>query len=116
MSLKCRYIQTLEPTFKPLTVTSIFNYLTTFSASSNYLKSLDCPIPVDSLKVLTLDFNQFTTLFDLIVLRQCSSLEILRLKGNRISAIDIEPYVLTPFHRFGGLFDSVYAFTVYKAD
>ncbi|KAE8452380.1 hypothetical protein EG329_001080 [Mollisiaceae sp. DMI_Dod_QoI] len=29
------------------------------------------------------------------------SLEVLRLKGNNITSIDREPYVLAPFHRFG---------------
>lgn len=78
-----------------------FDRVTIFSASSNYLNTLDCPLPVFSLKSLTLDHNEFSTLFDLIILRQCSSLETLRLKGNKISSIDKEPYVLTAFHRFG---------------
>ncbi|KUJ07931.1 CAP-Gly domain-containing protein [Mollisia scopiformis] len=82
-------------------LSKIFKSLTTFSASSNILKSLDYSIPIHSLKTLILDFNQFATLSDLTLLKQCSSLEILRLKGNSISSVAQDPFVLTPSHQFG---------------
>ncbi len=102
-----------------LTSLRIFNALTTFSASSNYLRALNCSIRIHSLKSLTLDYNEFSTLSDIIVLRECSSLEVLRLKGNNITSIDREPYVLAPFHRFGGKScsqSSPYTSEIQKAD
>ncbi|PMD14574.1 RNI-like protein [Hyaloscypha hepaticicola] len=82
------------------TIVTQFPVLVTLSASSNYFKSLSCPLP-NGIRSLTLEYNEFTMIWDIILLRQLESLEVLHLKGNKISSIDKEGYQLSSFHAFG---------------
>jgi hypothetical protein len=81
-------------------ISTQFPVLTTLSASSNYFKSLSCPL-ANGIRSLTLEYNEFTMIWDIILLRQLESLEVLHLKGNKISSIDKEGYQLSSFHAFG---------------
>ena len=82
------------------TIVTQFPVLVTLSASSNYFNSLSCPLPT-GIRSLTLEYNEFTMIWDIILLRQLESLEVLHLKGNKISSIDKEGYQLSSFHAFG---------------
>lgn len=82
------------------TIVTIFPVLSSLSASSNFYKSLACPLP-NGITSLTLEYNEFTMLWDIIPLRQLDSLEILHLKGNKITSVDKEGYQLSSFHAFG---------------
>jgi hypothetical protein len=77
-----------------------FPALSTLSVSSNYFKSLSCPLS-NGITSLTLEYNEFTMLWDIIHLGHMMSLEVLHLKGNKISSIDKEGYQLSSFHAFG---------------
>lgn len=57
---------------------------TSLTASSNGFGKLSTPFINSSLASLTLEYNEFTSLTDLEVLTQLSSLESLLLKGNKI--------------------------------
>jgi hypothetical protein len=81
-------------------IVALFPVLTTLSVSSNYFTSLSCPLP-DGITSLTLEYNEFTMIWDLIPLRQLETLEVLHLKGNKISGIDKAGYQLSSFHAFG---------------
>ena len=81
-------------------VSRVFPVLRSLSASSNYFKSLSHPM-MDGLTSLTLEYNQFTMIWDIIILRQLESLEVLHLKGNKIASIDKPGNPLTSFHAFG---------------
>jgi len=82
------------------TIVDLFPTLSALSVSSNYFTSLSCPLP-DGITSLTLEYNEFTIMWDLIPLRQLKTLEVLHLKGNKISRIDKEGYQLSSFHAFG---------------
>lgn len=56
---------------------------------------------MDGITTLTLEYNQFTMIWDIIILRQLDSLQNLKLKGNRISSVDKPGIPLTSFHAFG---------------
>jgi len=64
-----------------------FSSLKAFSASTNHLKELSIPPGGSYLTSLTLEHNEFTSLSDLASLRQCSTLETLKLKGNKIKTV-----------------------------
>lgn len=64
-----------------------FSSLKAFSASTNHLKELSIPPRGSYLTSLTLEHNEFISLSDLASLRQCSTLETLKLKGNRIKTV-----------------------------
>jgi hypothetical protein len=81
-------------------VVAQFPLLSTLSASSNYFKSLSCPLPT-GITSLTLEYNEFTMIRDIVHLRQMTSLEVLHLKGNKISSIDKEGYQLSSSYVFG---------------
>ncbi|KAF7912912.1 uncharacterized protein EAF01_001933 [Botrytis porri] len=61
-----------------------FTSTVSLTASSNSFKRLSSPITSHSLASLTLEYNDFTSLADLEVLTQLTSLESLLLKGNKI--------------------------------
>ncbi|KAF5870023.1 putative tubulin-specific chaperone e protein [Botrytis fragariae] len=61
-----------------------FTSTVSLTASSNGFKRLSSPITSHSLASLTLEYNDFTSLADLEVLTQLTSLESLLLKGNKI--------------------------------
>lgn len=82
------------------TIVDLFPTLSALSVSSNYFTSLSCPLP-DGITSLTLEYNEFTIMWDLIPLRQLKTLEVLHLKGNKISRLDKEGYQLSSFHAFG---------------
>ncbi|PMD64079.1 uncharacterized protein K444DRAFT_609404 [Hyaloscypha bicolor E] len=91
---------TLIPWEDVKSILMLFPPLTSLSASSNYYKSLTCPLH-NGITSLTLEYNEFTMIWDIILLRQLESLEVLHLKGNKISSIDKEGYQLSSFHAFG---------------
>lgn len=91
---------TLIPWEDVKSILMLFPPLTSLSASSNYYKSLTCPLH-NGVTSLTLEYNEFTMIWDIILLRQLESLEVLHLKGNKISSIDKEGYQLSSFHAFG---------------
>jgi tubulin-specific chaperone E len=82
------------------TIVTKFPSLSTLSVSSNFYTSLSCPLP-NGITSLTLEYNEFTLIWDIIPLRQLVSLEVLHLKGNKISGVDKEGYQLSSFHAFG---------------
>jgi len=82
------------------TLVAQFPLLLTLSVSSNYFSCLSCPLP-DGITSLTLEYNEFTTIWDLIPLRQLKTLEVLHLKGNKISSVDKEGSRLSSLHVFG---------------
>ncbi|KAF7868642.1 hypothetical protein EAF04_005173 [Stromatinia cepivora] len=61
-----------------------FTSTVSLTASSNGFQKLSSPITNCSLASLTLEYNDFTSLTDLEVLTQLTSLESLLLKGNKI--------------------------------
>jgi hypothetical protein len=72
------------------TILAMFPALTSLSAASNYFHSLSSPLPNpgfgrNGITSLTLEYNEFTMIWDIILLRQLESLEVLHLKGNKIS-------------------------------
>jgi hypothetical protein len=71
-------------------VVSFFTTLKSFDASRNYLKSIPVPMACETLTQLVLDHNDFTSLYDVMLLGQLPSLEVLRLKGNKIASISNE--------------------------
>ncbi|KAH7330097.1 hypothetical protein BKA65DRAFT_50476 [Rhexocercosporidium sp. MPI-PUGE-AT-0058] len=82
-------------------VVAQFQQLKTLEVSMNGFRTLNEPLQVERLTSLTLEFNAFQSLADVVVLRTLNSLEVLRLKGNRISKIDEEPYELSKLPSFG---------------
>ncbi|CAD6447162.1 906476c0-f79f-4a73-bbb2-2be44800a934 [Sclerotinia trifoliorum] len=62
-----------------------FTSTVSLTASSNGFQKLSSPLTNCSLTSLTLEYNDFTSLTDLEVLTQLTSLESLLLKGNKIS-------------------------------
>jgi hypothetical protein len=88
------------------TILAMFPALTSLSAASNYFQSLSSPLPNpgfgrNGITSLTLEYNEFTMIWDIILLRQLESLEVLHLKGNKISRIDKEGFQMSSFHAFG---------------
>ncbi|KAE9376760.1 hypothetical protein N431DRAFT_453154 [Stipitochalara longipes BDJ] len=88
------------------TILVLFPALTSLSASSNYFNSLSSPLPNpgfgrNGITSLTLEYNEFTMIWDIILLRQLESLEVLHLKGNKISRVDKEGFQMSSFHAFG---------------
>jgi len=88
------------------TILALFPALTSLSASSNNFKSLSSPLPNpgfgrNGITSLTLEYNEFTMIWDIILLRQLESLEVLHLKGNKISRVDREGFQMSSFHAFG---------------
>ncbi|KAI9050721.1 hypothetical protein LZ554_004841 [Drepanopeziza brunnea f. sp. 'monogermtubi'] len=78
-----------------------FHELRSFEASMNGLKRLDLPLRANRLTSLTLEYNSFESLMSIMVLRELSSLEVLRLKGNKISEIDAEQHNISEIPSFG---------------
>ncbi|KAH7403550.1 hypothetical protein BKA64DRAFT_669327 [Cadophora sp. MPI-SDFR-AT-0126] len=78
-----------------------FQRLKTLEASMNGFKQLGQPLQVEGLTSLTLEYNAFQSITDVIVLRELKSLEVLRLKGNEISKIAEEPYEISQLPSFG---------------
>lgn len=68
-------------------IASLFPSLATLTASSNGFTAIACPLEINTLTSLTLEFNKFTSLSQLSTLTSLHSLEILKLKGNRIVEI-----------------------------
>lgn len=68
-------------------IARLFPSLTTLTASSNAFTTVPCPLEINTLTSLTLEFNKFTSLSQLSNLTSLHSLEILKLKGNRIVEI-----------------------------
>ncbi|TVY54097.1 Tubulin-specific chaperone E [Lachnellula suecica] len=64
-----------------------FKDLVNLEVSSNHLRKLTCPLNMTTLKSLTLEYNEFSSLLDLKTLTKLESLENLHLKGNNISRI-----------------------------
>ncbi|KAK0104706.1 hypothetical protein ONS95_004979 [Cadophora gregata] len=78
-----------------------FQQLTRLATSMNGFTRLRHPLQAEGLLSLTLEYNSFQSITDVIVLRKLNSLEVLRLKGNEISKIDEEPYELPKLPSFG---------------
>ncbi|KAL2067119.1 hypothetical protein VTL71DRAFT_1543 [Oculimacula yallundae] len=78
-----------------------FQHLKTFEASLNGFKQLRHPLNMERLTSLTLEYNGFQSLADIVMLRELSSLEILKLKGNEISKIDGKLYEVSELPAFG---------------
>ena len=70
-----------------------FSALSTLTASSNALRFISSPLLSTTLTSLTLEYNHFTSLSDLLPLTNLVSLEVLQLKGNRISKASTAPLV-----------------------
>ncbi|TAQ88541.1 hypothetical protein B7494_g3162 [Chlorociboria aeruginascens] len=64
-----------------------FKSLKALRASSNGFQFLPSPLIISTLTSLTLEYNEFTSLLDLLPLSELRSLEKLLLKGNQISKI-----------------------------
>jgi len=71
-------------------LTPRFISLTSLTASSNAFKTIPSPLSAPHLTSLTLEYNQFTSLSDLLPLRELSSLELLHLKGNNIATFSAD--------------------------
>jgi len=82
-------------------VVAQFQQVKTLEASLNGFKSLSNALQVEGLISLTLEYNAFQSITDVIVLRNLRSLEVLRLKGNEISKLAEEPYELLKLPSFG---------------
>ncbi|PBP22553.1 CAP-Gly domain-containing protein [Diplocarpon rosae] len=78
-----------------------FQGLRSFEASMNGLKNLAISPPAEKLTSLTLEYNSFESLSDIIILRELKFLEVLRLKGNEISKISTEANKLAEVPAFG---------------
>ncbi|PVH74755.1 L domain-like protein [Cadophora sp. DSE1049] len=78
-----------------------FQQLKTLEASMNGFQKLNHPLQAERLTSLTLEYNVFKSITDVIVLRELKSLEVLRLKGNEISKIAEETYELSQLPSFG---------------
>ncbi|PBP24547.1 CAP-Gly domain-containing protein [Diplocarpon rosae] len=78
-----------------------FQELRSFEASMNGLKNLAVTPPAERLTSLTLEYNSFASLTDIIILRELKFLEVLRLKGNEISKISAESDKLAEVPAFG---------------
>lgn len=71
---------------------SFFTSLKSFDGSRNHLTSIySCATKFSKLTTLILDHNEFTSIFHVMLLRNISSLEVLRLKGNKIATIRPKP-------------------------
>ncbi|KAH8598971.1 hypothetical protein B0O99DRAFT_650195 [Bisporella sp. PMI_857] len=66
-------------------LTQTFKSLSKLTASSNSLGVVSSPLLTTNLRSLTLEYNDFTNLSELLPLAEMASLESLHLKGNRIS-------------------------------
>lgn len=75
------------PFYELIRIARLFPSLTTLTASSNAFTAVTCPLEINTLTSLTLEFNKFTSLSQLSKLTSLHSLEILKLKGNRIVEI-----------------------------
>ncbi|KAF4632544.1 hypothetical protein G7Y89_g5575 [Cudoniella acicularis] len=64
-----------------------FPSLIVLAASSNFFASIPCSLEIPNLTSLTMEYNKFTSFFDLSPLASLKSLENLHLKGNDISEI-----------------------------
>jgi hypothetical protein len=71
------------------TIVSYFPSLTKLETSSNALSTLTTQLPTTTLKSLTLEYNDFTSLSQLSPLSNIQTLEVLLLKGNRISSVGV---------------------------
>ncbi|CAL3963620.1 unnamed protein product [Diplocarpon coronariae] len=78
-----------------------FQELRSFEASMNGLENLAVTPPAERLTSLTLEYNSFESLTDIIILRELKFLEVLRLKGNEISKISTEPKSRADVPAFG---------------
>lgn len=71
---------------------SFFTSLRSFDGSRNNLTSIcPCAKKFSTVTTLILDHNNFTSIFHVMLLRNMPSLEVLRLKGNKIATIRPEP-------------------------
>ncbi|CAG8971288.1 hypothetical protein HYALB_00001455 [Hymenoscyphus albidus] len=75
------------PFHELIKIARLFPSLTTLTACSNAFTSVTCPLEINTLTSLTLEWNRFTNLSQLSKLTSLHSLEILKLKGNRIFEI-----------------------------
>lgn len=78
-----------------------FQQVKTLEASMNGFKCLSNALQVEGLTSLTLEYNAFQSITDVIVSRNLRSLEVLRLKGNEISRLAEEPYEFSKLPSFG---------------
>ncbi|KAG9232921.1 tubulin-specific chaperone E [Amylocarpus encephaloides] len=68
-------------------IASEFSSLRELDASINAFTSIPCPLKMDELTSLTLEFNKFTSLTQLSQLASLGALQTLKLKGNQIYKI-----------------------------
>lgn len=68
-------------------IRNYFPLLTNLTASSNYIRSLTCPLMDGHLVSITLEYNQMESLSDLLPLAGLKSLRTLLIKGNKITSI-----------------------------
>jgi len=77
-----------------------FSVLSSLTASSNAFQFISSPLLSNTLTSLTLEYNQFTSLSDLLPLTSLVSLEALHLKGNRISRAHTPPSIFSQSLRY----------------
>ncbi|CZS90827.1 related to tubulin-specific chaperone e (tubulin folding cofactor E) [Rhynchosporium graminicola] len=78
-----------------------FQHLKSLEVSMNGFKHLQNHFISEGLTSITMEYNGFQSLTDVLVLQKLVSLEALKLKGNEISKIAEQPYEISELSAFG---------------